>query len=124
MALLTAESVSILHLEEVPVAFNPNLSVSKIGERLYILSFMMGPPSPISKDIASLTSHLSTLIEARSVSQNDLDLDPLVSFALQESQEDGRSQETRRAQWEFVLKDEVFKLAVSIVGWLPIKILN
>ncbi|KIJ32446.1 hypothetical protein M422DRAFT_265777 [Sphaerobolus stellatus SS14] len=70
----------------------------------------MGSPGSISEDIAILTSHLSTLLEARSVSQNDLD--PLVEFALQESK-DARSQETRRLQWEYVLKEEVFKLAAT-----------
>ena len=64
----------------------------------------------MSKDLAILSSHLSTLIEARSVSQHELD--PLVAYAISETQDD-RSQDTRRAQWEYLLKNEVFKLAVG-----------
>lgn len=64
----------------------------------------------MSKDLAILSSHLSTLIEARSVSQHELD--PLVAYAISETQDD-RTQDTRRAQWEYLLKNEVFKLAVG-----------
>jgi THO complex subunit 1 len=68
----------------------------------------------MSKDLAILSSHLSTLLEARSVSQQELD--PLVAYAIQETK-DARSLDTRRAQWEYLLKNEVFKLAVSVF-WL------
>lgn len=64
----------------------------------------------MSKDLAILSSHLSTLIEARSVAQSDLE--PLVAYAISETQDD-RTQDTRRAQWEYLLKTEVFKLAVG-----------
>lgn len=66
----------------------------------------------MSNDLAILSSHLSTLIEARSVSQHELD--PLVAYAISETQ-DGRSPDTRRAQWEYLLKHEVFKLAVLAI---------
>ncbi|KAF8577019.1 hypothetical protein K439DRAFT_1418542 [Ramaria rubella] len=65
----------------------------------------------MSNDLAILSSHLSTLLEARSVSQQELD--PLVAYAIAETQQDGRSQDTRRAQWEYLLKNEVFKLAAT-----------
>lgn len=72
----------------------------------------------MSSDLPILSSHLSTLIEARSVSQHELD--PLVAYAISETQ-DGRSTDTRRSQWEYLLKHEVFKLAVlvilSLVTW-------
>lgn len=64
----------------------------------------------MSNDLAILSSHLSTLIEARSVSPNELG--PLVSYAIQETQ-DERSPDTRKVQWEVLLKGEVFRLAVS-----------
>lgn len=65
----------------------------------------------MSKDLAILSSHLSTLIEARTVSRNVLY--PLVAYAISETQDD-RTQDTRRAQWEYLLKNEVFKLAVGL----------
>ncbi|GJJ11787.1 hypothetical protein Clacol_006025 [Clathrus columnatus] len=70
----------------------------------------MSAAAAMSNDLAILSSHLSTLIEARSVSQNDLG--PLVSYAIQETQ-DGRSLDTRKAQWESLLKNEVFCLAAT-----------
>jgi hypothetical protein len=66
----------------------------------------------MSKDLAILSSHLKTLIEARSVSQTELY--PLVAYAISETQDD-RTQDTRRAQWEYLLKNEVFKLAVGFL---------
>lgn len=69
----------------------------------------------MSNDLAILSSHLSTLIEARTVSPNDLG--PLVKYALQETK-DTRSPDTRRAQWELLLKGEVFRLAVSILYYI------
>jgi len=74
----------------------------------------MGSPTSqghYSKEIAILSSHLSTLLEARSVSPNELD--PLVEFAIQGTK-DGRTKATRSAQWEYVLKNEVLQLAVGI----------
>ncbi|KAF8505115.1 THO complex subunit 1 transcription elongation factor-domain-containing protein [Hysterangium stoloniferum] len=64
----------------------------------------------MSKDLAILSSHLSTLLEARSVSQQERD--PFVAYAIQETRDD-RSLDTRRAQWEYLLKNEVFKLAAT-----------
>ncbi|KAF8511906.1 THO complex subunit 1 transcription elongation factor-domain-containing protein [Hysterangium stoloniferum] len=52
----------------------------------------------MSKDLDILSSHLSTLLEARSVSQQELD--PFVAYAIQETRDD-RSLDTRRAQWEY-----------------------
>ena len=66
----------------------------------------------MSKDLGILSSHLSTLIEARTVSQHELN--PLVAYAISETQ-DGRTQDTGRAQWEYLLKNEVFKLAVGLL---------
>lgn len=71
----------------------------------------LGQNTRMSTDLAILSSHLSTLIEARSVSQHELD--PLVAYAILETQ-DGRTSDTRRAQWEYLLKNEVFKLAVGL----------
>ncbi|KAF8523177.1 hypothetical protein BU17DRAFT_86383 [Hysterangium stoloniferum] len=77
----------------------------------------------MSKD---LSSHLSTLLEARSVSQQELD--PLVAYAIQETRDD-RSLDTRRAQYmcdnsfpfsvlEDLLEGQTIESSWHIFSWI------
>jgi len=71
--------------------------------------------------MASLQPYITSLLESLPPSPVEQDkLDELVSRTLADSQ-DKSSSENRKSQWEYLLKNEIFLLAVRcIIGGFPI----
>ena len=67
--------------------------------------------------MASLLPYITSLLEALPPSPVEQDtLDELVSRALADSK-DKSSLENRKSQWEYLLKNEIFLLAVCCRGY-------